>query len=199
MRLKPKSTVKNPRAMVFRRFNGVQTAIEIGAIYKTTANDNSTQYWFYNPEKHNFEEYVGDTTENAVITITTSETMLKYENTYYKWNGAEWAIPQNIRGEFTNIDTGLVAKYQFNRYFYSGSFDYMVKGSIEGATTQFIKGNIIPLTSLNIKHFNDYINLQVDDLVVIEGRLYAVENPETVRKMMPKSYNVYFATLNSIL
>ena len=75
----------------------------------------------------------------------------------------------------------------------------MIKGSIEGTTTQYLKGNIIPLTSLNIKFFNDDIKLSPDDLVVIGKRLYSVENPETVAKRQPKAFNVHFATLNSIL
>ena len=92
-----------------------------------------------------------------------------------------------------------IAKYQTNKYYYVGSFDYMIKGSVGGTTTQYIKGNIIPLTSLNIKYFDDSINLAVDDLVVIDKKLYAVENPEIVKKMQPKAFNIYFATLNSIL
>jgi hypothetical protein len=52
---------------------------------------------------------------------------------------------------------------------------------------------------MNIKHYNDDIKLSVDDLVVVEGRLYSVENPETVYKQQPKKYSIYFATLNSVL
>ena len=92
-----------------------------------------------------------------------------------------------------------IGKYQTNTYYYVGSFDYMIKGTISGTTTQFIKGNIIPLTSLNIKYFDDDIDLAPDDLVVIEGHLYSVENPETVLKQLPKPFKVHFATLNSIL
>lgn len=75
----------------------------------------------------------------------------------------------------------------------------MVKGSIEGTTTQYMKGNILPLTSMNIKYFDDDVNLEVGDLVVVDGHLYSVENPETVLKQMPRPFKVHFATLNSIL
>ena len=92
-----------------------------------------------------------------------------------------------------------VGKYQTNKYYFSGSFDYMIKGSIEGTTSQYIKGNILPLTSLNIKYFDDDISLSVDDLVVIDGKLYSVEDPETTIKQQPKPFKIYFATLNSIL
>lgn len=104
------------------------------------------------------------------------------------------AKPSNIlNAKFNNI-----AKYQTNKYYYIGSFDYMIKGSIDGTITQYIKGNIIPLKSLNIKYSDD-VELSPDDLVVIENRLYSVENPETVLKQQPKPYKIYFATLNNIL
>lgn len=99
-----------------------------------------------------------------------------------------------LSGTFNNI-----AKYQTNKYYYVGNFDFTIKGSIEGATAQYVKGNIIPLTSLNIKYFDDEINLRTDDLVVVDGHLYSVENPETTIKQQPKPFKIHFATLNSIL
>lgn len=99
-----------------------------------------------------------------------------------------------LSGTFNNI-----AKYQTNKYYFVGSFDYVIKGSIEGSTAQYIKGNIIPLTSLNIKYYDDNIDLSTDDLVVIEGHLYSIENPETTIKQQPKPFKIHFATLNSIL
>lgn len=99
-----------------------------------------------------------------------------------------------LSAKFSNI-----GKYQTNKYYFAGSFDYMVKGQIEGSTTQFLKGNITPLTSLNIKHYNDSIELQPDDLVVIGKHLYSVENPETTYKQQPKPYAIHYVTLNSIL
>lgn len=92
-----------------------------------------------------------------------------------------------------------IGKYQTNKYYYSGSFDYIIKGSIEGTTTQYVKGNIVPLTSLNIKFYDDDITLTPDDLVVIDGHLYSVENPETIYKQQPKPFKIHFATLNNIL
>lgn len=92
-----------------------------------------------------------------------------------------------------------IAKYQKNAYYYAGSFAFMIRGSISGSTSQYIKGNIVPLTSMNIKYFSDDIKLDVDDLVVVDGRLYGVENPETSIKYQPKTYNIYFVTLNNIL
>lgn len=103
-------------------------------------------------------------------------------------------ISQVVDGRVNNM-----SKYQINKYYYAGSFDFTIKGSIEGTTVQYIKGNIIPLRALNIKHFNDDVKLSTDDLVVVGGRLYSVENPETVIKQQPKPFQIHFATLNSVL
>ena len=86
-----------------------------------------------------------------------------------------------------------------NKYYYVGSFDFMIKGSVEGTTAQFIKGNILPLSSMNIKYFTDDITINHDDLVVVDKRLFSVEDTEMDIKYNPKPYKVYFATLNSIL
>jgi hypothetical protein len=98
-----------------------------------------------------------------------------------------------------NATFNNIAKYQTNKYYYVGNFDFTIKGSIEGATARYIKGNIIPLKSLNIKYYEDNIDLSVDDLVVVDGHLYSVENPETSIKQQPKPFKIHFATLNSIL
>ena len=92
-----------------------------------------------------------------------------------------------------------VARYQTNKYYRVGTFDYMIRGSIEGSENQIIKGAIAPLNSMEIKHFNDHIKLDHDDLVVIDGHLYYVEDTTRDEKRMPKKYNVYFARLNNIL
>ena len=92
-----------------------------------------------------------------------------------------------------------VARYQTNKYYRVGTFDYMIRGSIEGSENQIIKGAIAPLNPMEIKHFNDYIKLDHDDLVVIDGHLYYVEDTTRDEKRMPKKYNVYFARLNNIL
>ena len=208
MKLKPKSTVKNPRALVYKRFIGLERSMNLATIYKTVEDQ---KYWTFNSDVQAFSEI--ETTlipQTSVIKEITSQTIVTYLNKYYKYASISipgfpsfWAwlpitnLPENsplLSATFNNI-----GKYQTNKYFFSGSFDYMIKGSIEGTTSQFIKGNIIPLTSLNIKYYNDSINLSVDDLVVIGNKIYSVENPETIQKMQPKPFKIYSATLNAIL
>lgn len=198
MKLKPKSTVHNPLALVFRRFTVINESFTVENIYMTVADN---KYWVFDNQKLSFIEV-----DNAVISTSTKVTnvfnynVLQYQKLYFKYNGASWERIEDISGlTLLSALYNNVGKYQTNKYYFSGSFDYMIKGSIEGTTSQYIKGNILPLTSLNIKYFDDDISLSVDDLVVIEGKLYSVEDPETTIKQQPKPFKIYFATLNSIL
>lgn len=198
MKLKPKSTVHNPLALVFRRFTVINESFTVENIYMTVADN---KYWVFDNQKLSFIEV-----DNAVISASTKVTnvfnynVLQYQKLYFKYNGASWVSIEDISGlTLLSALYNNVGKYQTNKYYFSGSFDYMIKGSIEGTTSQYIKGNILPLTSLNIKYFDDDISLSVDDLVVIDGKLYSVEDPETTIKQQPKPFKIYFATLNSIL
>ena len=198
MKLKPKSTVHNPLALVFRRFTVINESFTVENIYMTVADN---KYWVFDNQKLSFIEV-----DNTAISTSTKVTnvfnynVLQYQNLYFKYNGASWESIEDISGlTLLSALYNNVGKYQTNKYYFSGSFDYMIKGSIEGTTSQYIKGNILPLTSLNIKYFDDDISLSVDDLVVIDGKLYSVEDPETTIKQQPKPFKIYFATLNSIL
>lgn len=198
MKLKPKSTVHNPLALVFRRFTVINESFTVENIYMTVADN---KYWVFDNQKLSFIEV-----DNTVISTSTKVTnvfnynVLQYQKLYFKYNGASWESIEDISGlTLLSALYNNVGKYQTNKYYFSGSFDYMIKGSIEGTTSQYIKGNILPLTSLNIKYFDDDISLSVDDLVVIDGKLYSVEDPETTIKQQPKPFKIYFATLNSIL
>ena len=91
-----------------------------------------------------------------------------------------------------------IARYQTNKYYLAGSFDYMIRGSIGSSDTQPIKGNIMHLRSFEIKYFDDSIHIDHDDLVVIDGQLYGVEELAYDIKRSPKPYTIYFATLNNI-
>lgn len=122
-------------------------------------------------------------------------------NVQVDFNGTiEVELPNGL--SFINdlqLEFGDIGKYQTNNYYFVGSFDYMVTGNIEQSNTQYLKGNIMPLTSLNIKHYNDSIDIRQDDLVVVNHHLYSVESPSKSHLHFPKDYYVYYATLNSIL
>lgn len=77
------------------------------------------------------------------------------------------------------------------------SFVEVIK-PIDGSTIQYVKGLITPQSSLNIRTYDD-IEVRPDDLIVIGGSLYAVENLEATYKQMPKRFGIYYMTLNNIL
>ena len=203
MRMKFKSTTKNTKALLYKRFIGLQASKNINIVYNTVEDG---LFWTFDNETLTFsklekaEEEFSDTTK--IVKIPDTKTVVQYQTTYFHYIHFQWETITDLNAEgitLLSASFNNIGRYQTNKYYYAGSFDFMVKGSIEGTTTQFIKGNIIPLTSINIKHFNDDIVLTEDDLVVIDKHLYSVENPETDIKHQPKDYNIYFATLNSIL
>ena len=200
MKLKPKSTVKNPKALLYKRFIGLEKSLSLSIIYNTISDG---KFWTFDNLELSFALIEqSQIPQGANITpINDFSSILQYQDKYFRYNGLEWQKITEIGQDITLLSATFnnIAKYQTNKYYFVGSFDYVVKGSIEGTTTQYIKGNIIPLTSLNIKHFDDEINLSPDDLVVIDKNLYSVESPETDIKQQPKPFKVYFATLNNIL
>lgn len=201
MRLKPKSTVHNTRALQYKRFIGLEKSINLQTVYKT---ESDSKFWTFDNLTLEFSEIAGSQVpaNSKIILIQNSSSILQYKDKYFLYNGSNWAEATDLSASGITLLSATfnnIAKYQTNKYYYAGSFDYMIKGSIDGATAQYLKGNIIPMTSLNIKYFDDDISLSVDDLVVIDGKLYSVENPETNIKQQPRPFKVYFATLNSIL
>lgn len=199
--MKFKSTTRSPRALLYKRFIGIEKSFNSTFIYNTVSDN---LYWAFDYETLTFSKLKIDdayTIAKEIVLVSDFKVVLQYQSNYFRYNGIEW---EKITEPGKNIillsaTFNNVGRYQTNKYYYCGSFDFMVKGSVEGTKTQYIKGNIIPLTSLDIKHFDDNIQLTEDDLVVVEGHLYSVENPATDIKHQPKDYKVYFATLNSIL
>lgn len=216
MRLKPKTTVGKTRALLYKRFIGIEQAfhqldqtIVYYVQYRTDKGGIVTRSWYFDRISQQFIDVPSGVEPDQQIRLTVGAvyTSGQYyfvlhsrsvgQGVSYTWERSE-TLPdtaQTLRG----IGFANVGKYQTNKYYFAGSFDFMVKGSMEGTTTQYIKGNITPLTSFNIVHYNDYVQLSPDDLVVIDGHLYSVENPDRTLKHQPKDYFIYHATLNSIL
>ena len=53
MRLKPKSTVKNPRALVYKRFTAIESSESLAIVYET---DSDELFWTFDNKKLAFEE-----------------------------------------------------------------------------------------------------------------------------------------------
>lgn len=201
MRMKFKSTNRQPPALLYKRFIGLEKSINLAIVYNTISNG---LFWTFDNQTLTFSQVAGNLIPSGskVRQVEDFSTVLQYQNTYFRYNGIDWQTITNPAEEgitLLSASFNNISRYQTNKYYYVGCFDFVLKGSVEGTTTQFIKGNIIPLTSFNIKHFNDDIVLTEDDLVVIDKHLYSVENPEVDIKHQPKDFKIYFATLNSIL
>lgn len=217
MKMKPRTTTKNTRALLYRRFIGLEKSSSLNALYKTTRRDeitgqNITEYWTFDcgtaefsivPEDVNIQGATITTINSFPETNSLPPTILHYQGSYFRYNSElGWQKVDDVQSSgivLLNATFNNIAQYQTNKYYYVKSFDYVIKGSIDGTTAQYIRGNIIPLTTLNIKHFDDSVNLKEDDLVVVNGRLYSVESPSKSYKQQPRNYCVYYATLNSIL
>ena len=201
MKLKPKSTTRNPKALHYKRFIGLEKSVNLNIVYKTVSDN---LFWTFDNLKLTFTNIPSTLVPQGAtqVSVNNAVTILQYQGTYFNYVATGWQKITDISSAgitLLNATFNNVAKYQTNKYYYVNSFDFMIKGSIEGTTAQYIKGNIIPLTALNIKFFDDDIDLSPDDLVVIENKLFSVENPETVIKQQPKPFKIYFATLNNIL
>lgn len=195
MKLKPKNTTLKRRALLYRRYTDLQKSATLVRVYETE----DSKLWLFDVDEMDFTLLDNDiVVDKAAIQIVTAATTLGYLGTIFKYFGGEWtkidATTSTLTARFGNI-----AKYQLNKYYYVTSFSYMASGSISGDTIQPIKGNIMPLATKTIKFFDDNVGLQVDDLLVIDGRLYSVENISADMKHQPREYYIYFADLNSIV
>lgn len=216
MRLKPKTTVGKTRALLYKRFIGIEQAfhqldqtIVYYAQYRTDKGGIVTRSWYFDRISQQFIDVPSGVEPDQQIRLTVGavytsgqyyfvlHSRIVGQGVSYTWERSE-TLPDTVQ-TLRGIGFANVGRYQTNKYYFAGSFDFMVKGSMEGTTTQYIKGNITPLTSFNIVHYNDYVQLSPDDLVVIDGHLYSVENPDRTLKHQPKDYFIYHATLNSIL
>lgn len=199
MFLKPKSTTLNPRALLYKRFTAIQKANTLNSIYKTTDN----KLWLFDSEKLAFTIYYETPTATIAVGSTTILTYIKNGVTLYFGyslsDGWEKKTNAEVGDTLLSAKFSNIGAYQTNQYYYHGSFNYVKKGAIEGSTTQYIKGNIMPISSLSIQHFDDYINIEQDDLVVINNHLYAVQNPVEDHKHQPKDFTIYSVDLIGIL
>lgn len=200
MKMKFKTTQLNPRALLYRRFTSLMQSQSLNIVYQTASTG---QYWTFDYINGQFTLLQGAVPTGATITqVNDYSTVLQYKDAYYRFNGSEWqttTAPTEEDITLLSASFNNIAKYQTNKYYYVGSFDWNLRGSVTGATAQYIKGAVTPFETLTIKYYTDDLRITTDDLVVISGKLFSVESTEMTEKHQPKRYNIYFATLNSIL
>lgn len=202
MKLKPRTTVLNRKALVYKRYTQIEKSITKKYIYLTIQDG---YLWYFDNEKVDFIRLeIEDTSGATIIEVANDGGATKFEyldKVFFYTHSSGW-VKQSKTDSTDNLGrvySSNIGQYQVNRYYFNGAFDYIVKGSITGSTTQYIKGNIVPTQSLNIIHYNDYVDLKPDDLVIIEGKLFVVESSEQEHKHQPKEYKIYYAALNNIL
>lgn len=197
--LKFRSTTLNMPALLYKRFIGLEKSVNLNVVYLTIST-NEYRTFDYTTLSFSVVDSSNINLNGTIKQIKDNVDVLQYQTNYFIFDGKSWTktnkLPQNMT--LLSVSFNNIGKYQTNRYYYVGSFDYMIKGNIEGSTTQFLKGNIVPLKSLNIKFYAD-ININTDDLVVLENNLFMVENTSTIQKRMPKPFLIHTATLNSII
>ena len=194
MLLKPRNTVFNERAKVYKRFLSIDEVRNKRVIYRTPDN----KFWMFNSVSLDFDETTAPTEPN-IKKIYISDETLEYRDKYYSYGVSGWEVRNSGNYKLLSMEFGNTARFQANKYYFVGTMDYIIKGAIEGNATQWIKGNALPLNSFNIQYFDDELILCKDDLVVIGTRLFEVEDTEVVQKRQPKPYYVYSSTLNNIL
>ena len=149
MKLKPRTTTQNTRALVYRRFIGLEKSLSLSIIYNTISDG---KFWTFDNLTLYFSPItLAEIPQGSKITqVSDFSSVLQYQDKYFRYNGLEWQNISELGQDITLLSATFnnIAKYQTNKYYYVGSFDYVIKGSIEGTTSQYIKGNIIPLTSL---------------------------------------------------
>lgn len=200
MKLKPRTTMLNTRGAVYKRYTQIERSVSDNIYY--TIQDK--KYWVFSLDKLTFIEIGSNFDYSGKIIISVpndnGNTRFQYLNKSYRYTHATGWVSETISFDLAEkVKVATIGTYQINKYYYFGSFDYTIKGSITGSKTQYIKGHITPTISMNIKHYNDYIDLQPDDLVVIDNRLFAVESVEEDHKHQPKDFTIHYAILNNIL
>lgn len=208
--LKPRKSVLNAKALVYRRVTRIEKSRITSLVYMCLKSDSTYDYYMYDADLDTMISVDVDNLEinptlipinNDLIVLTSGTKYFYWDKTADSNNGAwveDTTIPQSYS---TLLDAGYssVGRYHTNQYYYVGAIDYLITGEVAGAETQPIKGAIMPLSSMNIKYYDDYINLGVEDLIVIDHALYSVENADYSIKHQPRQYKVYYATLNSVL
>lgn len=203
--LKPRKTTFNPKLAVYRRFTRIEKSLSLKILFKCPKQNSNFDYFAFDYDNQHFVKVNDNVPSNVqLVTITSSSQIFQSGTNYFYWDTVhyKWQKTTTLPVGYTSLaNAGFsnIGRYQTNTYYFVGSIDYIITGEVAGTKTQPIKGNIMPLTSMNIKYYDDYLNLDEEDLVVVDGHLYSVESPDYSIKHSPRPYKIYYATLNSIL
>lgn len=203
MYLKPRNSVLNPPALLYRRYNEIVIAQDKTSMIQTS----DLKWWVFDANSLTFSEvdatYAAANTKTYPYTTGTFPVAV-FAGNQFSYSESEGWQPYNansagsLESNFCNMTSAFIAKYQINRYYFVRAFDYMRSDTEDGATIQPIKGLVTPIHSFDIRTYDD-VSFNTDDFVVLDGHLYSVENPSTSIKMLPRPFTITSVTLNSIL
>lgn len=199
---KPRKFTSRERATVYRRYNDMEKSVRMASVYKTISAKNISHFWIFDKDELAFSVLPNTITpaEEAVVNVTAGSVYF-YLDTYFKYDPVsdDWGTVEKPTGDSLAVTYGNIARYQLNRYYADKTFQFERKSAIEGSTTQYIKGAIMPLENGTIQYYSDSVNLTIDDLLVIKNRLYSVESVTIDHKHFPRDFFIYTATINSII
>lgn len=209
MILKPKTAIETIRAVVYKRFTDIERTFSTDPSKITLYKGDDNKYFTFDKESCTFLEYTETPTTETIVQVHGNGVYygIIYRGIYFVYmntNGTySWQIfSQSTIPTLTDTYEGksnIIAQYGANKYYFAGTFDFMYRGGVESVDSQPLKGAIIDLTSLEIKYYDDNINLDHDDMVVVSGRLFQVESTSFAKKYAPKPIIVArFVTLTSI-
>lgn len=203
MKLKPKIQMQEPRALLYKKYIALKRSSNYEVVYKTT----DTKYWQFNGDNKTFEELTGvqESAFGEVVAVSnTTSVMFKELSAVYNFEynliTHKWYSSTPIAGfPVLSLRFSNVAQYDFNKYYLHKSFVYVKQGGVEQQKLQFIRGNKVVSTTMEIKHSNDNLNATTDDLVVINHRLYSIESMAIDHVHQPRDYAIYTMVLQEIV
>ena len=82
MRFKPKSTVFNPRALVYKRFIGLEQSLNIKTVYNTVSDG---KMWAFDNQLLQFIELDNAIPNAKIVQVNDATTVLDYQGNYFKY------------------------------------------------------------------------------------------------------------------
>ena len=93
--LKPKCSVNNPRALVYKRFTAIEQSESLAIVYET---DSDGLFWTFDNEKLQFDEIDAESVADSEIRhVRDFYTVFSYEGHYFRYNGAGRRLAAPLR------------------------------------------------------------------------------------------------------
>ncbi len=195
MILKPKTSVNNPKALLYKEYINVGLTRSLQIAYKTVDD----KLWQFISTTREFIE-VDDAQTYGEITAVSSEDICRFQTTYkqysvdFGWYDTVTTADDEIRLGYSNI-----TKNQLNKYFYAGTFDYMISGTRDSDIDQPVQGLQVDNVSMDIRTFTDGLAYRARDYVVINNNVYAINAVQHKQVRTPKVYNIYYLSLTMVV